>query len=147
MTERNVAGIEYEQMLLSRYTIAQHPSRARLDRSVYLLLSRIDGEGPMSIGELSAAFQLDASTLQRQTTGAVQAGLLERVLDPAGGLARKLALTPLGRERLAESKDQSVDALTRILADWSTTDVNTLAELLRRFNVSIEEYRDAHASA
>lgn len=101
----------------------------------------------MSIGELSAAFQLDASTLQRQTTGAVQAGLLERVLDPAGGLARKLALTPLGRERLAESKDQSVDALTRILADWSTTDVNTLAELLRRFNVSIEEYRDAHASA
>ncbi|MBL3701051.1 MarR family transcriptional regulator [Leucobacter luti] len=132
-------------MLLSRYTIAQHPHAQGLDRSTYLLMSRLDGQGPMSIGELSAAFRLDASTLQRQTTVAIKAGLLERILDPAGGVARKLTLTAQGRTRLRDARDDSVRSLERIMADWPASDVNTFAELLHRFNASIEEYRETKA--
>lgn len=141
--ERRTADIEYEQMLLSRYTIAQHRNGGGLDRSVYLLMSRIDGQGPMSIGELSEAFRLDVSTVQRQTTVAVREGLLERILDPAGSVARKFSLTSTGETLFREVRDHSVSSLDRILADWPDADVDKFAELMHRFNVSIEEYRDS----
>lgn len=141
--ERRIADIEYEQMLVSRHAIAQRRSSEGLDRSVYLLMSRIATQGPMSISELSAAFRLDASTLQRQTTVAVREGYLERILDPAGSVARKFTLTEVGNRRLDEARKQSIGAVDRILQHWSTEDVNKFAELMHRFNVSIEEYKEA----
>lgn len=139
--ERRIEDIEYEQMLLSRYAIAQHRSNEGLDRSAYLLLGRLHAQGPMTISELSEAFHLDMSTLQRQTTAAVRDGLLERIPDPRGGVARKLTLTSLGVERLHSVRERSTRALTRILRDWPTEDVNHFAELLHRFNADIEGYR------
>jgi predicted transcriptional regulator len=50
----------------------------RLDRSACLLLSRIQAEGPMTIGGLSAAFGPDVSTLNRQTAAMLRAGIVER---------------------------------------------------------------------
>src|SRR6188472_1211030 len=61
--------VEYEQMLLSRHEVMRHRT-GQLERSAYVLLSRIRLQGPMSIGELSEAFGLDASTLNRQTAAA-----------------------------------------------------------------------------
>lgn len=138
----NIEHIEYEQMLLSRFTVAQHRNGQGLDRSVYLLLSRIDGHGPLSISELSQNFRLDASTLQRQTTVAIREGLLERILDPQGSAARKFALTPHGQTRLREVRQYSVNSLEGIMAGWPDEDVRTFAELMHRFNESIEEYRE-----
>ncbi|WP_460801957.1 MarR family winged helix-turn-helix transcriptional regulator [Microbacterium sp. GXF6406] len=139
--ERRIGDIEYEQMMLSRYTIAHHRSARGMDRSVYLLLSGISIHGPMSISELSEMLRLDASTLQRQTGAAMRAGFLERKPDPEGGLARKFVLTPEGEQRLVAVRDRSVDALGKILGDWSDDDVDRFAELLHRFNASIEDYR------
>lgn len=143
--KRRIEDIEYEQMLLSRYTIAQYRHGEGIDRSVYLLMSRIDGQGPMSIGELSTVFRLDASTLQRQTTVAVREGFLERILDPAGNVARKFSLTELGKTRLRQVREHSVSSLDRILADWPDAEVNKFAELMHRFNLSIEDYRETKA--
>ena len=70
-----IAEIEYEQIMLSRYTIAHRRHSGGLDRSVYLLMSRIDGQGPMTITELSQALRLDNSTLQRQVTAAIKAAI------------------------------------------------------------------------
>lgn len=139
--DRRIDDIEYEQMLLSRYTIAQH-RHGGLDRSVYLLMSRIDVQGPMSVGELSATLRLDASTVQRQTTAAVREGYLERILDPAGSVARKFTLTALGQQRLKDVREYTVNAIDRITAEWPSDEVNKFAELLHKFNVSIEEYRE-----
>lgn len=137
---RRIADIEYEQMLLSRYTTAQHRLADGLDRSAYLLLSRIDADGPKSIGELSEIFRLDASTLQRQTGSAVAAGLLQRVIGQDGGVARQFALTELGRERLVRAREVLVGALGAILGGWSDDDVATFADLLHRFNLDIESF-------
>ncbi|HET8993213.1 MAG TPA: MarR family transcriptional regulator [Rhodococcus sp. (in: high G+C Gram-positive bacteria)] len=138
--DRRIGDIEYEQMLLSRHTIAGHRRGRMLERSSYLLLSRIRSDGPRSIGELSEALRLDASTLQRQTAAAVRDGLLERVDDPAGGIARKFALTDFGLESLVQARDRSVAALERILVDWTDEEVAAFADALHRFNVDIEEY-------
>ncbi|KQR37469.1 MarR family winged helix-turn-helix transcriptional regulator [Microbacterium sp. Leaf159] len=143
--ERRIADIEYEQMVQSRYAIAQLQRKTdeELERSAYLLLSRIDAEGPKSIGELSEIFRLDASTVQRQTGSAMRAGLLDRIPDPAGGIARKFQITPDGRDRLATVRERSVTALERILTKWTDDEVSQFADMLHRFNADIENYTSA----
>ncbi|CNE63599.1 major facilitator transporter [Mycobacterium tuberculosis] len=129
--------VEYEQMLLSRHEVMRHRA-GRLERSAYVLLSRIRLQGPMSIGELSEAFGLDASTLNRQTAAAMRAGLLERIPDPAGGIARKFRITGQGADLLDEEREIIIDGLDRVMADWSDEDIATFAAYLRRFNTDIE---------
>nr|MYU47814.1 hypothetical protein [Streptomyces sp. SID7803] len=57
---RPTEEVEYEQMLLGRHSLADHRGGGRhkyalLDRSAYILLSRLRVQGPMSNGELSDA--------------------------------------------------------------------------------------------
>ncbi|MGW0561488.1 MarR family winged helix-turn-helix transcriptional regulator [Streptomyces sp. NPDC003016] len=134
--------VEYEQMLLSRHTFLNQRGGRRkdgvLERSAYILLSRIRMQGPMSIGELSDAFGLDASTLNRQTAAAMRAGLVERIPDPDGGMARKFRITDKGAEMLDEEREGIVRALDQILVGWPDEDIAAFASYLRRFNTDIE---------
>ncbi|MEU5755883.1 MarR family transcriptional regulator [Streptomyces sp. NPDC047829] len=129
-------------MLLGRY-MHLHKGRGRrtesvLDRSAYILLSRIRMEGPMSIGQLGDAFGLDASTLNRQTAAAMRAGLVERIPDPEGGMARKFRITEEGERRLDEERNGIIVSLDRIMAEWPEADISAFADYLRRFNSDIE---------
>ncbi|MFG3258885.1 MarR family winged helix-turn-helix transcriptional regulator [Streptomyces sp. NPDC048172] len=141
-TDRPTQEVEYEQMLLSRHGLPLHRGARRkggvMERSAYILLSRIRVQGPMSIGELSDAFGLDASTLNRQTAAAMRAGLVERIPDPEGGMARKFRLTGEGARLLDEEREGLVEALDRVMADWADEDIAVFASYLRRFNTDIE---------
>ncbi|MBF6173647.1 MarR family winged helix-turn-helix transcriptional regulator [Nocardia blacklockiae] len=132
--------VEFETMLLGRYTLNPRYRRdsTHLDRSAYLLLSRLSIDGPMSIGQLSDAFRLDASTLNRQTAALVRSGLVERIPDPQGGMARKFRVTDSGESKLAAERRANVEGLGRVLADWSADDVAAFAAYLQRFNTDIE---------
>ncbi|MBP0459017.1 MULTISPECIES: MarR family winged helix-turn-helix transcriptional regulator [Streptomyces] len=132
--------VEYEQMLLGRHTLVHHRNRkdSSLERSAYILLSRIRVQGPMSIGELSDAFGLDTSTLNRQTAAAMNAGLVERIPDPGGGMARKFRITDAGARMLDEERERTVEGLDRVMTDWSDEDISAFASYLRRFNTDIE---------
>ncbi|MFE7590863.1 MarR family winged helix-turn-helix transcriptional regulator [Kitasatospora sp. NPDC057512] len=114
------------------------PEGSQLERTAYILLSRVDAEGPMSIGQLSDAFALDVSTLNRQTAALKSAGLLERIPDPDGGIARKFRLTEEGRRRLDAEREAHVRALNLVMTDWPEEDIASFAGFLRRFNTSIE---------
>ncbi|MFF8693561.1 MarR family winged helix-turn-helix transcriptional regulator [Streptomyces sp. NPDC015144] len=134
--------VEYEQMLLSRHSLLRNKGGRRkgglMDHSAYVLLSRIRVQGPMSIGELSDAFGLDASTLNRQTAAAMRAGLVERIPDPSGGMARKFRITEEGARTLDAERKGIVDSLERVMTDWSDEDISGFAAYLRRFNTDIE---------
>ncbi|MEU4083904.1 MarR family winged helix-turn-helix transcriptional regulator [Streptomyces aureus] len=134
--------VEYEQMLLSRHGWMNHrggrTKDGALERSAYILLSRIRIQGPMSIGELSDAFGLDASTLNRQTAAAMRAGLVERIPDPEGGMARKFRITDEGARLLDEERQGLISSLDRVMADWPEEDIAAFAGYLRRFNTDIE---------
>ncbi|MGW4496841.1 MarR family winged helix-turn-helix transcriptional regulator [Streptomyces sp. NPDC004376] len=108
------------------------------DRSAYLLLSRIDTQGPMSIGQLTDAFGLDTSTVNRRTTALLRAGLAERVPDPEGGIARKPRITDEGERRLTADRETSRSFLRQVVADWSEDEVRELENVLLRFNRSAE---------
>ncbi|WP_243058269.1 MarR family winged helix-turn-helix transcriptional regulator [Nocardioides sp. SR21] len=133
--------LERETTLLGRYLMPHRRfsgSEERLERSAYTLLTRINAQGPMSIGELSDALGLDVSTLNRQTAAMTKAGYVERVPDPEGGLARKFRLTEVGADRLESDRHANMAGLRRVLVDWTDGDVDTFAALLRRFNTDIE---------
>nr|WP_308344202.1 MarR family transcriptional regulator [Streptomyces sp. MK37H] len=110
----------------------------RLDRSGYLLLSRLDAEGAMTIGQLADAFQLDVSTVNRQTGALLRAGLVERIPDPGGGLARKLRVTPQGADRMAAERTCRQTDLSRLLESWTPEDVARFEDVLTRFNREVE---------
>ncbi|ALO12927.1 MarR family transcriptional regulator [Streptomyces venezuelae] len=134
--------VEFETMLLGRHAHLYAPrSRAaggHLDRSAYVLLSRIRMHGPMSIGQLSDAFGLDASTLNRQTAAMLRAGVVERIPDPEGGIARKFRITEEGEARLDADRASNIEGLERVMEHWSPEDVARFASFLERFNRDIE---------
>lgn len=134
--------IEFETMLLGRHLQLGAPRSKRggrrLDRSAYTLLSRIRVQGPMSIGQLSEAFGLDASTLNRQTAAMLRAGLVERIPDPDGGIARKFRITSAGETGLDAERAENISGLERVMAAWSSEEVAVLAACLKRLNSDIE---------
>ncbi|MFI8007522.1 MarR family winged helix-turn-helix transcriptional regulator [Streptomyces sp. NPDC086010] len=134
--------IEFETMLLGRHLQPSAPrSRrggGRLDRSAYTLLSRIRMEGPMSIGQLSEAFGLDASTLNRQTAAMLRGGLVERIPDPDGGIARKFRITDEGERNLEAERTENIRGLDRVMAEWTPDEVAGFAAYLKRLNSDIE---------
>lgn len=136
-----LGDLERELMLIGRHQ-AMGSLRAdpggRLERSAYTLLSRIEAEGPMTIGQLAEAFNLDTSTVNRQTAAMLRQNLVERIPDPAGGIARKLRITGEGLRRLHHDREWSLNGLASVLADWPQDEVAALARLLTRLNRSIE---------
>ena len=133
-------AIEFEGMVLGRHLAPANRQDGgdRLERSAYTLLTRLEVEGPMSIPQLSEAFGLDVSTLNRQTAGILRAGFARRIADPAGGIARKFEITESGRRQLEAERETKLEGLHQILAGWSEDEVRDLARTLRRFNTAIE---------
>jgi len=135
-----IQRLEYEAMVLSRHILdsdSRDDDRC-LDRSGYLVLSRVQVQGPMTIGELSEAFALDTSTVNRQTAALVRHGLAERIPDPEGGMARKFRITDRGACLLDQERERRMAALRKILSDWTDDDISRFAGYLSRFNGSIE---------
>ncbi|MEV4560248.1 MarR family transcriptional regulator [Kitasatospora sp. NPDC049285] len=139
--DKELALIEREMMLLNRHQVlatARTAAPDSLERSAYTLLSRIETEGPLTIGQLAEAFGLDTSTVNRQTAAMLRAGLVDRIPDPDGGLARKLQITEEGLRRLHQDREWSIEGLARVVADWTPAELASFAEVLERFNRDIE---------
>ena len=144
MQDEVLESLVREQMLLTRFAlqnVAPKNREVRLDRSAVILLSRLRMQGPMSVAELADAFDVDVSTIHRQTTAAMKAELLERIPDQGGGVARKLRPTEQGMHRLNAELEARKTGYERLLADWTTEEIDAFVTQLRRFNQSIEADR------
>ncbi|WP_406232839.1 MarR family winged helix-turn-helix transcriptional regulator [Nocardia sp. NBC_01009] len=139
-----LSRLVFELTLLSRQFPASLLRRPgfHLDRSAYLILSRLEIDSPLSLRELSEAFQLDISTINRQVGAMLKQDLVERVPDPDGGIARKVRASRKGLEQVAADRDRSQEGIGAVVADWSDADVEQLSTLIARFNESIEHIED-----
>ncbi len=146
MTQPLIATIELEAMVLARHLTLPAPLGGErvLDRSAFTILSCLTCGGPMSIGELSDVIGLEVSTLTRQTAAMRTAGLLDRIPDPDGGIARKFRITDTGRQRLLGDSRANMATLAAATADWTEDDLHAFAGYLERFNVGIEHLADRH---
>ncbi|WP_216915831.1 MarR family winged helix-turn-helix transcriptional regulator [Nocardia noduli] len=140
MSPEPIRHLEYESMMLSHhdFTADSHRVENTLDRSAYLVLTRIWAQGPMSLGELSDALAFDISTMSRRTNALIRDGLIVRALDPEGGRARLLLITAVGIRRLECERERRISALRIVLQEWSSDDIACLAASLNRFNASVE---------
>ncbi|TLF76003.1 MarR family winged helix-turn-helix transcriptional regulator [Nocardia cyriacigeorgica] len=137
--DKPLTRLSFELTLLSRHTPAasRHP-RFQLDRSAFLILTRLDVGSPLSLRELAEALRLDISTVNRQVGAMLDQGLVERVPDPEGGLARKVRPSDKGMELLAADRTVGRDGIGRVVADWPAEDVDQLHRLITKFNQSVE---------
>lgn len=132
--------LAFELSLLARHFPAAVLRRPgfRLDRSAYLILTRLELDSPLSLRELSEAFRLDVSTINRQVGAMLKQGLVDRVPDPEGGIARKIRASTQGLELLAADRRQSRAGIGTVVAGWAESDVDQFSRLVARFNQSVE---------
>ncbi|GAA4881668.1 MarR family winged helix-turn-helix transcriptional regulator [Saccharopolyspora cebuensis] len=138
--DRYIDDLERELLLFSRHHLSLKQSRPgqHLERSAYLLLTRLETDGSMSLRELAEAFRLDISTINRQVATLLKNGLVERFADPQGGMARRLRPTGAGLDLLAADRERSREGVAMVVTDWPQERIAAFAELLTRFNIDIE---------
>jgi DNA-binding MarR family transcriptional regulator len=119
--------LEQELTLLARHQLssAQHTPELGLDRSGYQLLSRLE-LGALSLKQLAEAFRLDVSTVNRQIATLRHKGLVERIADPDGGIARLLRPTEQGIALLGRDRAVRHIQVGQVLETWSPEQVSAL---------------------
>ncbi|MFC8044233.1 MarR family winged helix-turn-helix transcriptional regulator [Nocardia sp. NPDC057353] len=132
--------LAFELTLLSRHYTGATPRRAghQLERSAFLILTRLELEHALSLRELAEAFRLDISTLNRQVAAMSRQQLVVRVPDPDGGVARKVQASAKGLALLAADRALGREGLRSVVSEWSEPDLAQLGALISRFNRDIE---------
>jgi DNA-binding MarR family transcriptional regulator len=134
-----------------RLTRASHAMRTQIsargsegiDWAAYTLLLQLVHDGPKRASALADAACIDPSTVSRQVGDLVRAGLVERQPDPEDGRASLLVATAAGHAVHAAKLDRRLRIFTKVLDGWSRQDVDTLTDLLARFNDSFTAVRPA----
>ena len=102
------------------------------DVAVGHVLAELLEHGPQRVGELAQSLGTDPSTVSRQVTALVEAGLVERRAHPDDGRAHLLAATESGTHRCVAGRRRRIEVVGTVLADWPAEDQRRLAELLGR---------------
>jgi DNA-binding MarR family transcriptional regulator len=108
------------------------------------LLARIVEDGPIALGDLSAAADMDPGAVSRQVKALEGSGLVERGGREGDARVRVLRATPAGRRvrrRIADVQDRH---MADVLEGWSAADRATFAHLLDRF---VEDLRSVQYRA
>lgn len=98
------------------------------------LLLHLVREGDQPQGALAAVLHADKGQVSRLVTQLVDVGLVRREPDPADRRAMTVAATEEARRRIDEVGWPQRRLLHERLEAWQLSDVQELAELLRRLN-------------
>ncbi|MGH4033869.1 MarR family winged helix-turn-helix transcriptional regulator [Actinomycetota bacterium Odt1-20B] len=121
--------------------------RNSMDRAAYLLLNRLDKEGPMGVKALAASMGIDSSTVTRQVAPLVDTGLVKRTSHPEDGRAVVLQLSPRGQARLDEVRSSRRSLMAELTEDWEPEERESFCALLTRFNSALSARQSAHGAA
>jgi DNA-binding MarR family transcriptional regulator len=116
------------------------PPKDGLSLAQYQLLGALEGGGEgLSVRGLAEAAGVAAPTATRMLDGLQRDGFVTRTPSPDDRRCVVVELTPAGREALARTHAQVVDARARIAASLSDAEREQAAALLRRLAVVVEE--------
>ncbi|MFH8365926.1 MarR family winged helix-turn-helix transcriptional regulator [Streptomyces sp. NPDC018031] len=118
-------------------------ARNSMDRAAYLLLNRLDQEGPMGVKALAAGMGIDSSTVTRQVAPLVDSGMVKRTSHPEDGRAVVLQLSPRGKARLEEVRSSRRDLMALVTEEWTSDERDVFCELLTRFNTALSAVHSA----
>ncbi len=113
-----------------------------LDLALADALVLIATQGPMRMGVLAEALQVTPASTTRAVTCLAEKGLVERVKAVDDHRSVMVSVTEAGRERFETINGKIQAGLTEILAEFSPTEQQKLAEYLERFVQSVDRYVD-----
>lgn len=123
--------------VLRERAAAVHPE---LPASSYLMLSWLLQHGPQRASAMADAFGIDKGAISRQVQHLVELDLVDRTPDPDDGRATLVSAAATAVDRMAAVTEERRRWLDDRLGDWSEEDLTTLVELLRRYNLALEEH-------
>ncbi|MBC9956612.1 MarR family winged helix-turn-helix transcriptional regulator [Yimella sp. cx-51] len=115
-----------------------HPA---IDASAYPVLIALT-RGDHRVSAIAASVHSDVSTVSRQVSHLVSAGVAEKVADPDDGRAQVVRLTAEGhdiRDQLATSRAQWFQSM---LQGWTTDEVTEFTRYLSRFDQALTHELD-----
>ncbi|MDI2130260.1 MarR family winged helix-turn-helix transcriptional regulator [Yinghuangia seranimata] len=120
-------------------------ARATMSQPAVILLSRLQSDGGMTIGELARRTHMDMSLVSRELRKLETEALVTRTTDANDGRVTRVGLTPKGRgivRRLRNVRDKHI---LDVLSAWSPEELAALGDLMTRFvdDLQTVRYRDA----
>ncbi|HZG03356.1 MAG TPA: MarR family transcriptional regulator [Streptomyces sp.] len=120
-------------------------ARNSMDRAAYLLLNRLDQDGPTGVKALAAGMGIDSSTVTRQVAPLVESGLVKRTSHPDDGRAVVLQLSPRGVSRLEQVRASRRELMALLTREWSEDERTVFCDLLTRFNQALSDIQAANS--
>ncbi len=117
-------------------------SRVFIQPHLIMLFAKISETGPVRTTDLAPLMALDRSTVSRQVQELVDAGLVVRQPDLVDKRSYLVAPSPAGIAAQTSVVQAWRDVLYETTQDWPAEDRRTFAELLRRFDQSLERVVD-----
>lgn len=110
-----------------------HPA---VDVSAYPVLIALKRD-EQRVSDIAACIHSDVSTVSRQITHLVSAGIAEKVADPADGRAQVVRLTAEGRRVIDDLAASRAEWFREMLDGWTTAEVKEFASYLARFDSTL----------
>lgn len=110
-----------------------------VSQQAYVLLSRIQQDGPMAMGELARVSHMDPGATARQVAALEDKGLVQRSPSSQDGRVSLVEVTAAGageRDRLARVNHNH---MVRVLSGWSERDQKSFSRLLGKFVDDLRE--------
>lgn len=113
--------------------------RGGLSLAQWHLVRRLAEHDELPAGRLAADAGLTPATVTQTLDTLAAAGLVERVRSDTDRRVTLNRLTPAGRERYAEKRDEIARRWSDALADIPAEQLEQAAEVLRRMSVVIDD--------
>ena len=111
-----------------------------LERAAYATLVRVGRLEEGRLSDIAAELGVDVSTTSRHVRRLVDAGYVDVHSDPDDARARRYTLSDAGHDALERVRRARRAHLARILDDWASHDVATLAAGLDRLVTAFETH-------
>ncbi|EOO27410.1 hypothetical protein IIU_05915 [Bacillus cereus VD133] len=142
MKKKYIEEIEHEVVkLIRRADLKKLLDRETksMDRSAYLLMKKLEKEGPLPISVIANSFRVNASTISRQIQNLKSNGWVTSFSDKKDARVSLVTLTRQGIDILMAAKIKRIEVYSDFLSDWTEKDMQTFATLLSKLNRSIEQ--------
>ncbi|GAA3628780.1 hypothetical protein GCM10022223_52860 [Kineosporia mesophila] len=108
-----------------------------LDRTAFLLLSRLADGPALTMGEIAEQFDMTPSTATRRVAPLADAGLVRRDRHPDSHRTVFITITNAGRARVEAVRQARVETLRHTFRDWRPEELGTLATTIDRLTQTL----------
>lgn len=98
----------------------------------------------LRLGDLAAHLMVAPSVASRAVAALEADGLVERHADPEDARACLIAITDLGRERLADHRRYTLQRVVAALPDWDDEEAALATQVLSRLDLSLAASPTTH---